>query len=171
MLVRRLAFAVLLPAALAAAPARADAPAIAVRSGNHPGFGRIVLDLPAGVTATVAQDGNHARVQLAGAGAITFGPLPHNVLAMESVADGAVISLGEGVRLRQSRLGGKLVLDLLDTASGPSTPAAAPRPAAARRTAIVHGPGPDSIARQREAIAGPAATPAQAVIPPVADIA
>ena len=156
---------------LATAPALAEVPAIAARSGNHPGFGRIVFDLPAGVAASVAQDGTHARVQLTGAGVISFGPPPRNVLAMAPVAGGADITLGEGVRLRQSRIGDKLVLDLLDTAAGPSKPVAGPRQAASRRTAILHGPGPDTVARQREAIAASEATVTQAPVPPVAAIA
>ncbi len=140
---------------LAAVPAFAQAPAIVARSGDHPGFGRIVFDLPTGVTASATQDGKQASVKLVGAGGINFGPLPHNVLALVPVSGGAEIALAEGVQLRQSRIGGKLVLDFVDPAK-PSAQPAAPTPTrtpAAKPTIIVHVPGPDALARQRETIA------------------
>ena len=82
---------------LAAVPAFAQAPAIVARSGDHPGFGRIVFDLPTGVTASATQDGKQASVKLVGAGGINFGPLPHNVLALVPVSGGAEIALAEGL--------------------------------------------------------------------------
>lgn len=158
--------AALVAGLLAAAPAFAQAPVIAARSGDHPGFGRIVLDLPAGVTAIASQDGKQASVKLVGAGGITFGPLPHNVQALVPVSGGAEIALAEGVQLRQSRIGGKLVLDFVDATKPTPQPPAPIRTHAAKPTTIVHLPGPDTVARQREAAVLAAQPPAPIPEPP-----
>ncbi|MBN8892997.1 MAG: hypothetical protein J0H91_22175, partial [Rhodospirillales bacterium] len=56
---RGLAMVLLFAALFLCRPAAADPlPSIGLRSGEHPGFGRLVLDLPHGAAATAAaQDG------------------------------------------------------------------------------------------------------------------
>jgi hypothetical protein len=90
----RLASSLLL-LALAATAARADpateppaTPAVArpamIRVGNHTGFGRVVVDLPPGVTASAVADGPGAvRVRLS---AGTFGPAPHPPHNVEAIS-------------------------------------------------------------------------------------
>ncbi len=165
-------FAVLL--ALAAVPAPgAELPPIGLRSGNHAGFGRLVLDLPAGTSATLAAAGE-GRVIVEAEGA-AFGPAPRpprNLRGIESADGRMTLLLAPGAGWRSLRLPGRLVIDLLDP-STPAAPHARPKPPAPR----VLWSGPPSRQHPTPApsatpavtqVAAPAAGPAPALAPPSA---
>ena len=120
--------------------ANAEPPAVNLRTGNHPGFGRMVLDLPAGTVAALVQNDAVAHVALTPAAPVSIGALPRNVVAITASPGGADILLLAGSSLRQSRADGKLILDALDPVPRPAsvptpvsatpvsaTPVAAPR--------------------------------------------
>jgi hypothetical protein len=170
----------------------ADAAAlIRIRAGDHPGdgrpgsgrpgsvrsgYGRLVLDLPAGavpvvtVSATGVTRGEGAGVTVRitpAARRFRFAAVPappRNTLAMR-VGDGVLeVATAPGVTLRQTRLHGRLVLDFPDPAPAPATVAAIgarsapldrPTPASSRRVpspavaafvASVAAPAPDATA-------------------------
>jgi len=95
------------------------AAAIGLRAGNHPGFGRLVLDLPEGWTATARQEGDRIIVRFLGTDQVDP-PDPaflaaHNMRDVVVVPGGLAITVAHGVRLRVSQPAGRLVMDLMDT--------------------------------------------------------
>ena len=177
---------------LAALPAAAP-DTIAIRVGNHPGYGRIVFDLPAGVSPSVHRDGDHVLVQLPGAGDVTQPRyLPSNVAAITGGTAEAEIVIRQGARLHQMRFGSRLVLDVLnaepapaqDAATRPAPEAAARKPpppvasppanptvsagSPARPPATVHPAGDRNAASVAASTHLPAPEPGAAHAPPVA---
>ncbi len=110
---------------------------IPIRTGDHPGFGRVVFDLPAGVGSSLEQAGDRLTVRFSGADPVAGARLPHNVLALTASPGMAELALAPGVRLRQAQLDNRLVLDLLDPVVAP---AAAGGAAPARRRPGSTGP-------------------------------
>lgn len=115
------------PPSGAAAPAAPPGPVrtIPVRTGDHPGFGRVVFDLPDGVGSTVEQAGDRLTVRFFGGNPVAGAQLPHNVLALTITHGMAELLLAPRVQLRQSQPDNRLVLDLLDPGVVPSTAGAA----------------------------------------------
>jgi tetratricopeptide (TPR) repeat protein len=111
--------------AIAASAARAEEP-VAVRVGNHPGFGRVVFDWPAAVGYTVAREGDRILLSFERRGRFeTEGisrRLPRPVTSLDAAGTAAEISVITGATLRHYRLGTRIVLDI--------APADAARPAA-----------------------------------------
>lgn len=98
---------------IAALPGRAEP--VAVRSGEHPGMGRLVFDwsLPTGYR--VEQLGDRAMLHFDSPGEFRMpAKLPRNVLALRGTADGVEVSLRSGAQIRPFRLGERIVLDVLD---------------------------------------------------------
>jgi hypothetical protein len=133
-----LALTLALPAAGRAAPvapvaATAAVPSASIRSGNHPGFGRVVFDLPAGARWTLLRVGERLTVRFSGADPVAGVPPPRNVRALTAAPGAAELSLVPGTRVRSTRMGSRLVLDLLDpvTAAPAVAPAVKPRATAA----------------------------------------
>lgn len=148
----------LAPAALRAA----DPPPITVRSGSHPGFGRLVLDLPAGASATIAASQGQLIVQATGA---VFGPaprLPPNLHSIDVVGGQATLSLAQGAGWRSMRLPGRLVIDLLDP------PRSVGQPAPELRRVLWSGPPSRQHALPPPAPAPLPAPPPAAAMPPPA---
>ena len=103
----------LLAALLFAAPARAASTAI--RAGEHPGFGRLVFDLPPGATVEAVTEGDRTLLVFAGVTSVDAPPrAPRNVAAVRVEGMTATIAVRPGARVRQQRLGDRLVLDVLD---------------------------------------------------------
>ena len=144
---RHLALAVVFAAAccgVAVRPALAQgepvpATTAGVRTGDHAGFGRVVLDLGPGMRPVVANREQTVTVRVdspAGPIAPAAGArAPRNVQSL-AVRDGLLeLTLVPGARLRSYRMGQRLVLDIADSeaaAPKPATPAAAaPPPSAA----------------------------------------
>ena len=159
----------LAPEPAAALPSAAEAPSddtgqsaaagaayVAIRTGNHPGFGRVVFDLPAGTSATLHRTGNYLTVRFSGADPVAGARPPRNAQALTAVPGKAELLLAPGVRVRPAHMGNRLVLDLLDpagTAGAPPAPLATVPPATARADAA----RADAAARHRGRSAGTAA--------------
>ena len=120
----------LLGSAFMAVAAAAEPPAIGLRTGDHPGFGRVVFDLPAGTTAETEQAGDRLIVHFNPAGVIRAGAgPPHNVRGIATAAGRAELALPAGAQIHLMRMDGKLVIDVLDPPTHatpiPATPAQA----------------------------------------------
>jgi hypothetical protein len=174
----------LLAVTLLAAPGlHAQAPTVTLRSGDHPGYGRLVFDLPQGATARTVPAPDGVTVAAAGA---AFGPvprLPRNLRALDLGGGQATLHLVPGAGWRALRLPGRVVIDLLDPpspAAVASVPGPAPKtaPPPPRRRLLWSGPvprpyhplpqSPPSAAPLPQAAAVPDAAPAAAPVPPVA---
>jgi hypothetical protein len=89
--------------------------AVAIRSGNHPGFGRVVFDAPPRLSYQVTRDGDQLTVQFAGDVALTGSPkLPRNVAALQADNAQAVLTVAAGATYHVSRLGDHVVIDVFD---------------------------------------------------------
>ncbi|MDB5377146.1 MAG: hypothetical protein JWR00_1592 [Rubritepida sp.] len=108
---------------------------IGVRTGDHPGFGRIVFDWTAAPRYQVEQQGDRVLLRFPDNDAIDLAGarrLARNLLAV-SRADGAIeLTLRPGARIRHFRNGPKVALDIMDPSENV---AAAERRPAARETA------------------------------------
>lgn len=119
---RRAVFAVALALAVGF-PALARSEEVAVRVGDHAGYGRVVFDLPPGAAFTTTTDGNRFLVAFKDAGQVAQPmTLPRFVVSVQGGQDTATLVLEPGARPRAFRVGNRLVVDV----AGP-----APRPAAA----------------------------------------
>ncbi len=100
-----------------------DIAAVAVRTGNHPGFGRIVFESTEVPRYDIVRDGDHVVVHLPNAAAIApAAPLPRNVEHLGVVPGGAEMTVAAGAHLRSSRIGRRVVIDILDPILAPSVP-------------------------------------------------
>ena len=122
----RLRAALLSPALLLGAHGSGAAASISVHNADHPGFGRIELELPEGMTAMAAQQGDRVFVHfLSGApfDRIDAGSFAaRNLRASVALADGVDLTVTHGARLKVTRLSDRLVLDLLDPVRQPEPP-------------------------------------------------
>ncbi len=118
-----------------AGTARAEGPGeVGLRSGEHPGFGRIVLDLPPGLEARATQDGADVTVRFNAPATVATGARPPRNVRSITAAPAQVqmqLALLPGSRMRVSRLGNRMVLDLLDPDAKPRDPANLVAPASA----------------------------------------
>uniref|UniRef100_UPI00374D3C01 hypothetical protein n=1 Tax=Phenylobacterium sp. TaxID=1871053 RepID=UPI00374D3C01 len=74
-----------------------DIAAVAVRTGNHPSFGRIVFESTEVPRYDIVRDGDHVVVHLPNAAAIApAGPLPRNVKHLGVVLGGAEMTVAAG---------------------------------------------------------------------------
>ena len=149
----------LLPIIAVAQPAQ-----IGIRAGNHPGFGRLVFDMPSGTQYRLSRAGDRVTVH--------FNPelplghlsaLPSNVLALTGDAKDAVVQVAPGATMHDMRLGDHVVLDVFDPAAParpePARQPQAPEPARAR----TGHPAMSPPAKRHAAAAGLKATaPAEA---------
>lgn len=146
---------------LAALPGRAEP--VAVRSGEHPGMGRLVFDwsLPTGYR--LEQLGDRAMLHFESPGELRMpAKLPRNVLALRGVADGVEVTLRSGAQIRPFRLGERIVLDVLDPPAPRKPEAKPPAREAATREARNHGRQPPARRNGPES-----AQPAQALPVPL----
>ena len=136
-----------LPAGLASAQqvaAAAAGPSIGLRTGSHPGYGRLVFDWPARTAYEATDLGGVLIIRFAAPGQPLVGgvAMPRNVTGV-SVENGAVrIAARDGAQFRHFHHGPKLVVDVLDPGA-PILAAAAPAP----RTppAVVAAPTTESV--------------------------
>lgn len=124
----------------AAAAAEEAAPRFTLRVGDHPGFGRVVLDVPSGTAPrySVERNGERLRLRLPADAVVDVSKVrrvPRNVAALLPEQEGLAIALrGEQVRVRHYLLDSRIVIDLHD-ASGTDTPRPATPPRDGSRTA------------------------------------
>ncbi len=171
-----------------ASDAEATTARTAIRSGDHPGFGRIVLDTNGRPRYHIRQDGDHVVLRLPGDAALGTVPSPpRNVTAIKTDGGKLELVLSHGARLHPVQANGRIVLDILDapppaTASRPEPPAAASRHAADESPPAGHsaepaaaGDGvqqeqvPDGRSVEKEAAGRPAGEPTAADQPPASD--
>ena len=113
----------------AACPAAA-ADIVAVRAGDHGGFGRLVFDFPGWVSYRLKRVGQSVVLDFADPAPIGTPPfLPRNVIAFTAGAGTASLGLSSGAGLRTMRVGDRIVLDALDPAAAPSVGLASNDPA------------------------------------------
>ena len=94
-----------------------QAPAVGLRVGSHPTYGRVVMDWPEAVTYRAEESGNRlilrfdapARYDLSGALR-----LPKNVESLSAIDGGIALQAPPGTRFRHYRLGNRVVIDVLD---------------------------------------------------------
>ena len=145
--------------ALLALPAAAQE-RVGVRTGDHPGHGRIVFDWTAAPVYQVEQQGDRVILRFPNAEAIDLAGarrLPRNILAVAKVPGGVELTLRPGARIRHFRNGPKVALDALDPTE--TREAEAPRPPAEPPRAAAPRPPREAVARPVPAPA--AATPAR----------
>jgi hypothetical protein len=123
-----LALILALPVAGRAGP---PVPSVSIRAGDHPGFGRVVFDLPAGTRWTLDRVGERLTVRFSGADPVAGARPPRNVRALTAASGTAELSLVPGTHVRSTHLGNRLVLDLLDPVAVASAVAPAAKPSAA----------------------------------------
>jgi hypothetical protein len=151
---------------LAATAAEAQE-AVAVRFGAHPTFSRVVFDWPKPAAYTVSREGDRVRITFARTPELDGGAqrrLPPMVSGFSPEGDSVVIAVAPGARVRDFRLGGRIVLDVLP----PEPPAQAQRPDAARSDAARPDTARQDPPRQqaaRQAPPSPAAPPPAAAAP------
>src|SRR5579863_4071063 len=110
-----------------AAAVAGDVPPVPVRVGIHPGFGRVVFDLPAPSDFHVTQDGQHVTIQFDNAGKIaSLAGGTRNVLSITGSSGQAELVVAPGAVLRTSRFGNHVIIDVADPIGGATPPARAP---------------------------------------------
>jgi len=122
-----------------------------VRTGNHPDFGRVVIDTNGKTSYHLDQDGDNVALHLADA--IRLGtppPVPRNVVSITMDGSTVKLVLKHGVKLHAMRMDGRVVLDILDAADDqppPANPPPANSPPAKPPTATppLAKPRPDDI--------------------------
>jgi hypothetical protein len=110
------------PALAAQAVSAAD-----IRSGNHPDFGRVVIDAGGRTSFVLDRDGDHAVLHLAHG--MVLGPAPpppRNVAALSVSGDTLDIALRPGVTLHARRMNGRVVVDVFGPAASPVAAKPAP---------------------------------------------
>jgi tetratricopeptide (TPR) repeat protein len=136
-----------------------QAPRTTVRSGNHPGFGRVVIDTNGKTVYQLDQDGDHVVVHFASDVTLGNPPTPpRNVLAITTDGATAELTLARGAKIHPVLMNGRVVLDILD-----ATNSAAPA-AKIRRSETVAEPQP----RPAPAMASPPELSGKPVIVPAA---
>ena len=130
-----------------------------MRIGAHPGYERMVFDLPSGETGLMTQDGAVVTLRFSVAGRPAIPPgVPANVQSIRADEGSVAITLSPRVRVRSLHLGDRLVLDLLDPPAPATPPPATPAPAPPALAA----PAPATPALATPSLATPAlATPAR----------
>ncbi len=87
----------------------------AVRSGDHPGFGRIVVDVRGAKTFKLDQIGNHVVVRFAGSDRAGPAPSsPRNVLTLTTDGATAAFTVVAGASVHPATIANQIVLDILD---------------------------------------------------------
>ena len=160
----------------------AEPATVTARAGDHPGFGRVVFDLPDGAVATTTREGDRVEVRFSAAAVAPgatggAGLAARNLRASEPVPGGMELTVAHGARIKATRLGNRLVIDLADPAPAPAAarghPAAAsgPAPAAAPAAAALAAPSPAvPVAVERADLpATPASVPPPALAAPPAE--
>ena len=149
-----------------AAPAAAVAPAIGIRAGVHPGFGRIVFDCAGRTGYAVARDGDRLTVRFDGSPSIGAAPAPpRNVRGIGAAVGAVEITLAPGAVARDHRLGSRIVIDIADPP--PASASLAPGAAAPAHSERAAAPEPAPALRPPSAVAPPGRPAAPVPAPPM----
>jgi len=154
--------------AVAQTTAPALGPLLPVRTGDHPGFGRLVFDWPRNVDYDIAQDGDKLNVKFAAPARIDVAALtpklPKTVLSLATQSSDAGLAVAmtvpEGARLRHFRNGPSIVVDVLADVAEPAADKAmsqsaakqpAAKPEAKPEAKAEPKPAPQAVAVKPEA--------------------
>jgi hypothetical protein len=108
-------------------------PVVRVTAGDHPYFGRIVLNAP-GLSYSVNRAGDHVVILFSDDPMVgELPPTPRNVLAIRAVPGGIELTVPLGANVRTTRFGDKVVVDIDDTVAN--------RPPLAPLTDVQPSPG------------------------------
>ena len=157
---------------LLAAPALAgqNDPAATIRSGNHPDFGRVVIDSGGRTSFVLDHNGDHAVLHLPHGMVLGQAPAPpRNVSALSVAGDTLDFALRPGATLHARRMDGRVVIDVFDppTATVKPPPAPPPKPPLSMARSPEIGGRTPPLAAERPVIeARPLPAPAQT---PMAD--
>ena len=116
---RMAVLAVVLAALLVGTVRAEDMPQVAVRVGNHPGFGRVVFDLPRQVEYELTQQGQHVTIEFKRD--LTIGAAPGAPQNVQNITGGkarAEFDVAPGATVRAWRMGDRVVVDVADGVSG-----------------------------------------------------
>ena len=84
-----------------------------VRVGDHPGFGRVVFDLPEGARYELVTEADRTLIVFRGAGMVESPDrVPKNLRAMQTGMNSATLRVAPGARIRPMRMSGRLVVDI-----------------------------------------------------------
>ncbi len=101
-------------------------PVVGLRIGDHPGFGRLVFDLPEGVRSEFSQEGDRVTIRFAGGAFLaTERPAPRNLQSVIGLGDGVALQLSPGSTVREQLMDRRLVIDVFDASVAGTD---APRP-------------------------------------------
>ena len=160
--------------ALSLASAVAAEPAVSVHTGSHPGYGRIVLDLPPHTDYRVEQDGPHITLRFTGQAALKPGLAnPHNVVSLTGGSGQIDLMVAAGTLVSDWRTGDHVVIDVFDKdapqvkGAANARPVDQPKPAPLQPQAERPGtPPPKAAAVPPPKPADAAAAPVQPAAPP-----
>ena len=137
-------FAVLLMLHGLILPVRAEG--LSVKVGNHPGFGRVVFDIPPGVEFQLVEEASRAILVFTGSPMVpALARLPRNVMALEGSAGAATLVLQPGTRIRTIRRGQQVIVDAFDPARGTAQIRATPASVVTTNATPVEAPGKPAI--------------------------
>ena len=151
---------------------------VAVRTGSHPSFGRIVFDAPVGTPYRLSRDGDRVTVRFSND--IALGPpqaAPRNVARLQASGARAEFTIVPGATVREFRMGEYIVIDVGDATADDAPAASDTQRTGERRIGeqpiAMKTPAPDisaatPTAAGTEARAAPARSPAppRRVAPP-----
>ena len=148
-----------------------QAPAVGLRVGSHPTYGRVVMDWPEAVPYRAEEAGNRLVLRFASparydlSGALR---LPNNVESISAYDDGILLQARPGTRFRHYRIGNRVVIDVLDGAEAGTTapPAGAVSPQAITAAQPSTAAAPPATTAPAPTLAGAATPAAPAARPP-----
>ena len=88
---------------------------VRVTTGDHPNFGRVVLDAP-GLSYTVTRDGSHLLIRFSEEPILGELPTAPRKLALRAVPGGVDLTVPPDANVHTSRMGSKVVVDVDDVA-------------------------------------------------------
>jgi hypothetical protein len=114
-----IAFAVLLAGSAFAGD---GPPAVSVRSGSHPNYGRVVFDTSPETRYRLRRDGDRVTIEFSAPTVLGAAPsAPRNMLSLRTAGAQAALILSAAANLREARLDGHVVIDAIDP-DNPSPP-------------------------------------------------
>lgn len=140
---------------------------MSVHAGSHPGYGRIVLDLPPHTDYRIEQDGPHITLHFTGQATLKPGlASPHNVVSFTGGAGQIDLTVAAGTLVSDWRTGDHVVIDVFDRdapqAKSATNARAVDQPTSGPPEPQAERPGPPPP----KAPAAPAAKPADAAAAP-----
>jgi hypothetical protein len=164
----RICLVAFLLASLVPVAVRAESgPPVPVRVGSHPGYGRVVFDLPDRLDYRLTQQGQRVLVRFTGDVTIGSAPsMPHNVVGLTGGAGQAELVVETGTVVHAWRLGNLVVVDVLDealAAGGPpaSVQASVPTPPSGAADGAAPGVAAAAVPPASVVVPAPSTVPAK----------